>query len=341
MRTAQRTEERRTGRRPLGAAVPLLPERRGAVAAQTATAERILRTLFRHRRLQPGACAEGPCELCLAPHLTKVRRFVAKNDPVHMLLPAFPAKSPNRSKVVGKLPDMAEELALSFLSRVCEEIKEFYAPGARITLCSDGRVFSDLVGVADADVTEYGSELALMLARPGLSSLDVLNLEDLFDLEEKSALREQLCAHYAEPVEIIEARVRAGGRHLALFNGIHRFLFEDRLVLEPCKSRTRVRSECKERALRVIQRSEAWGRLISECFPASLRLSIHPQPAHSAKIGILLGDAADAWLTPWHGVALKEAGGFRLVRRHEAEALGARLVKRGDRASHFELWEGA
>src|SRR5215207_6597280 len=113
--------------------------------ATSATSERILRTLFRHRRLQPGAgaCAERPCEQCLGLHLPKVRRFVVNEEPVHLLLPAFPAKSPNTRKVLGKLPDMAEELALGFLEGVCREIKEHYPPGARVTVCSDGRVFSD------------------------------------------------------------------------------------------------------------------------------------------------------------------------------------------------------
>jgi pyoverdine/dityrosine biosynthesis protein Dit1/AcrR family transcriptional regulator len=307
-------------------------------AAKTATSERILRTLFRHRRLQPGAgaCAENPCEQCLGLHLPKVMRFVVNEEPVHLLLPAFPAKSPNTSKVLGKLPDMAEELALDFLEGVCREIKEFYPPGARVTICSDGRVFSDLVGVEEVDVTEYGRAIASMLERLGAESLDTLNLEDLFDLEDRAALREQLCTHYAEPLATIEERVRTYERHRALFNGIHRFLFEDRLVIEPGKSRNRLRNECRERALRLIQRSEAWGRLIGECFPLALRLSIHPQPPHSDKIGILLGDAEDAWLTPWHGVALKVGDRFKLVRRHEAEALGASVVRRNGRASHYE-----
>jgi pyoverdine/dityrosine biosynthesis protein Dit1 len=265
-----------------------------------------------------------------------VRRFVVNDEPVHLLLPAFPAKSPNTSKVLGRLPDMAEELALGFLEGVCREIKEFYPPGARVTICSDGRVFSDLVGVEEVDVTEYGRAIASMLERLGADSLDTLNLEDLFDLEELDALREQLCAHYAEPLATIEERVRTYERHRALFNGIHRFLFEDRLVIESGKSRNRLRNECRKRALRVIQRSEAWGRLIGECFPLALRLSIHPQPPHSDKIGILLGDAEDAWLTPWHGVALKVGDRFKLVRRHEAEALGASVVWRDGRASHYE-----
>src|SRR6185295_18223554 len=137
-------------------------------------AEKILRQLFRHRRLQPGAgaCAENPCPQCLALHLPKVRRFVRAGEPVHFLLPAFPAKSANPQKVLGRLPDKAEELALGFLERVCAEIGDLYPPGARITICSDGRVFSDLVGVTDDDVTAYGQEIDELMERIGARSLD-------------------------------------------------------------------------------------------------------------------------------------------------------------------------
>ena len=117
-----------------------------------------------------------------------------------------------------------------------------------------------------------------------------------------------------------------------LFNGIQRFLFEDRAVIDAGKSRTQIREECKDRTYEVIRRSDAWGRLVADCFPAALRFSIHPQPPHSEKIGILLGESADVWLTPWHGVALRQGGRFRLIKRKDAEALGARLVDN----SYFE-----
>ena len=62
-----------------------------------------------------------------------------------------------------------------------------------------------------------------------------------------------------------------------------------------------------------------------------------PQPPHAEKIGILLGPADDVWLTPWHAVALLEGGAWKLVKRHQAEELGARIVERDGRPSHFEL----
>jgi pyoverdine/dityrosine biosynthesis protein Dit1 len=307
--------------------------------AATKLAERILRNLFRHRRLQEdaGDCAKDPCPSCLALHLPLVRRFVRAEEPVHVVLPAFPAKSPSPRKTLGPRPDLAEEVSLGFLQSVCDEVRAIYPPGLRVTICSDGRVFGDLVGVKDDDITRYGREIAELIRGLAARSLDTFNMEDLFEGGDFPAMRRHLVDHYAEPVEAIEERTRLHESHRRLFNGIQRFLFEDRVGLDAGKSRTRVRNESRDDAYRVIQRSNAWSRLITECFPAALRFSIHPQPAHSDKIGILLADAADAWLTPWHAVAVRSKGKVRLMHREEAERLGARLVERDGRPSHFEL----
>jgi pyoverdine/dityrosine biosynthesis protein Dit1 len=304
---------------------------------------KVLRQLFRHRRLQTNAgdCAAKPCEQCFALHLAKVRRFVRAAEPIHFLLPAFPAKSPSPKKVLGKLPDMAEELALKFLEHICDEIKEIYPPGVRITICSDGRVFSDLVGVSDQDVSEYGKKIDELRQRIRANSLDLFGMEDLFEIADHARMREQLCLNYADTLAAIENRTHNFEHHQALFNGIQRFLFEDRIAIEPEKSRTQVRNECKQRTYMVIQRSDAWGRLLSDCFPAALRLSIHPQGPHSEKIGILLGEASDTWLTPWHGVAVKRNGNFLLMPRHEAEALGARVITVEGHPSYYQIGDGA
>jgi len=309
--------------------------------ALAALSQNILEQLFHHRRLQTaGSCTERPCEQCLALQLPKVLRFVSQDQPIHFLLPAFPAKSPSRKKVLGHLPDLAEELALRFLDRVCDEIGQLYPPGARITICSDGRVFSDLVGVTDQNVTDYGLELERFRQRIGTRSLDCFSMEDLFETCDHALMREQLVGHYAEPVSAIRQRVNDYEQHRLLFNGIQRFLFEDRLAIETGKSRTQLRNESKENTYLVMQRSDAWGRLLNDCFPGALRLSIHPQSPHAEKIGIRLGEASDAWITPWHGVAVEEAGGFRLMRLSEAEDLGARVVNRFGRPSHLQIGAG-
>jgi pyoverdine/dityrosine biosynthesis protein Dit1/AcrR family transcriptional regulator len=307
-------------------------------------AREILLLLFRNRRLLagsqvcPDAGKDGICAQCLGPHEPLVRRFVGAALPVHLVLPAFPAKSPNPEKVLGRLPDMAEELALEFLNALCQKIKKIYPPGAKITICSDGLVFSDLVGVLDADVTAYAEEIEALVRRLRLAFLDTFHMQDLYDRASSGEqMRESLCAHYAEPIDTIRERLHSNDSQRSLFNGIQRFLFEDCVVLEKNKSRSRIRSECKERTYEVVRRSDAWGRLLADCFPASLRLSIHPQPWHSEKIGILLGESQDVWLTPWHAAALKEKSGFRFVKRVDAETAGAKVVLRDGRPSFLEV----
>jgi len=312
--------------------------RAGDVIA-TGIATEILRIVFRHRRLRQttGGCAANPCPTCLAPHLESVKRFVLAGEPVHFVLPAFPVKSPSRRKTIGPLPDLAEELALSFLQSVCDEVAHVHRPGAKITICSDGRVFSDIVGVTEEAVTRYGAEIASIVATLGGCSLDFFNLEDLFEAEDFEAMRVHLVEHYAEPIEVIRERTRTEDPHRALFCGILRFLVEDRTGQAPGKTRSRLQKDSKSDAYQMIQRSNAWSRLIADHFPDAVRLSIHPQEAHSEKIGIRLCQTSDAWLTPWHSAVLKSQERFRLVHREEAEALGARLVYRSGHPSHYEL----
>lgn len=72
-----------------------------------------------------------------------VEAYVVKNEPVKMVLPAFPCKSPNRvGKVLGSMPDLGEELALMHLNGLCESVAEIYGPGARVVITSDGLVYN-------------------------------------------------------------------------------------------------------------------------------------------------------------------------------------------------------
>lgn len=304
-------------------------------ATVRALALRVLRLIFSRRRLaSPGAC-EPTCEACTAPHLAKTEAFLRAGRPVHLVLPAFPAKSANPRKVLGPLPDMAEVVALTFLQNLCTRVRTFYAPGARITLCSDGRVFSDLVGVVDDDVSAYGREIRVILEQLRADAIDVFDLDQHFGRLPFGEMRAALTERCARPLSAVRARIGAGGQALATWNGIARFLFEDAVALQPTASRTQLRKSTKEQAYEVIQRSDAWSTLVERVFPEALRLSIHPQPAHAEKIGIHLVETLDNWLTPWHSAAVKVGGRYVLMKRYHAERMGAALVHGGIRPSHF------
>lgn len=68
---------------------------------------------------------------------------VKRQEPIRMILPAFPFKSPNsRDKVLGTMPDFGEELALFHLNGLCENIAQVYEHGANVYISSDGLVYN-------------------------------------------------------------------------------------------------------------------------------------------------------------------------------------------------------
>ena len=73
--------------------------------------------------------------------LTQIERYIARNEPVCMVLPAFPFKSANKTtKILGPFSDKGEEVALRHLNRFCQGIDEMYMYGARVYIVSDGLV---------------------------------------------------------------------------------------------------------------------------------------------------------------------------------------------------------
>lgn len=302
-------------------------------------ASRVLTVLLEHRRLaRDGACASRSCESCVAVHRERVARFVSRDEPVEFVLPAFPAKSPNRAKVLGALPDLAERLSLAFLKQLCDRIQAVHPPGARMIICSDGRVFTDVVQFEDSDVTLYQAGLQEMMGELGGGSLGLFHLDQAYPGQAHEKMRSLLMEQYGEELDELRMRVRRERDLLALYLGLTRFLFEDADTPENADSRAARQRKSRSNAYRLLQRSRAWGRLVEERFPHAVRLSIHPQSCSSAKLGIHLtaaSDATDSWMTPWHGTAVKIGNRFVLMKRWQAEGMGAELVHVDGRPSHY------
>jgi pyoverdine/dityrosine biosynthesis protein Dit1 len=165
--------------------------------------------------------------------------------------------------------------------------------------------------------------------------LELFGLDGLYRGCTYETMRRLLMERYGEDVEELERQVRAGGNLVTLYRGLTRFLLEDADRPDYKKSRAGLQRECRRRAYGVMQRSRAWGRLVAERFPEDVRLSIHPQPCGSDKLGINLLEAADNWITPWHGTAVDVGGRFVLMKRYQPEALGADLVYLHGQPSHY------
>ena len=114
----------------------------GCITLKTEAAEQILALLYRHSNSFAGPSPAAESHL---PNLAKLQRFIDAGLPIHFILPAFPAKSPNRQKTLGALPDMADLEGLRMLNALAAKIRAVHAPGARVLICSDGRVFADVV----------------------------------------------------------------------------------------------------------------------------------------------------------------------------------------------------
>ena len=313
-------------------------------------AKKILAEIMSFRRVPEATipCSDSECQKCSSLHLPKICSAVKENKPVTFVLPAFPGKSPNPEKVLGFLPDHAERLSLNFLGTLCQRIKQYYSPGIKIILCSDGRVFSDVVGMKENNVTAYQIELERLIEQMTLSDISTFNLDDFYKEINFEQMRHELMNRYGNSLDFLKQKIRNGATTGAtseeqeanrMYCGITRFLFEDSLYTEQTKSRSAIQKESRSKTYEVIRRSNAWSELIAEHFPDSVRLSIHPQTCGSNKLGIrLIGN--ERWMTPWHGVALETKKGYVLLKRSEAEALGATLIYSSDgRASHYRLRE--
>ncbi|HEY9723306.1 MAG TPA: isocyanide synthase family protein [Oscillatoriaceae cyanobacterium] len=334
---------------PLTASITFAP---GTQTPATETAKAILLEVMQHRRSAgPATCSpEAPCAACMAPHLPKILAKIAQNQPITFVLPAFPGKSPNLAKVLGTLPDMGERRALEFLQQLCERIGRIYEPGAQVILASDGRVFSDAVGMSDADVSAYRDALLDMITELGLKNISTFNLEEIYEGLGFDEMRAQMMDEFGESLEVLRDTVRRAAQDPEataedketnrLYCGITRFLVEDASFPGQTKSRNQIQKDCRSRAYEVILRSQAWSGVVERHFPEAVRLSIHPHGCGAKKLGIHLIETAegDSWMTPWHAVAVEiEEGRFMLTKRSQAEALGARLVNRDGRPSHFTM----
>ncbi|MEV1294300.1 isocyanide synthase family protein [Pseudonocardia sp. NPDC049635] len=301
-----------------------------------ALVEDILGILLHHRRAPRDE--PTPETTAFAPQRAQIRAAVATGTPLRLVLPAFPCKSPNPAKVLSRLPDAGERLSLHHLDRIRAEIAAVHEPGARVLVCSDGHVFADLIGVPDRHVDDYGTalrELAASERLPGFEFFDLSHAWPGRSHDERRALLDQV---WAPSVEQLRRRCRSDPAERALYLGIVRFLVED--AADHGESRAALQRRSRERAYRVVARSNAWSALVADRFPVGVRLSIHPHPAGATKLGVRLVRADDVWTTPWHSCAVRGRDGvWSLQRADGARQLGS-VVRRAGRPDHVAVQVG-
>lgn len=275
----------------------------------------------------------SPEDLKNVPILRKMTEKMMNEEKLVFILPAFPAKSPSPLKTSGVLPDLGEVLALQNLDKMCREIFLNYAPGAEVIICSDGRVFSDVVGVSDELISAYAEGIDEIIRDFGLSHLKTFSMDELLPELKGDELRSVLLRNFSMTTEEVREKAR---NNPSLFNGLHKFMVEDQLPLSNL-SKNQLTKQMKERTYELMKRSDAWSALLDEKFGDVLRLSIHPYPLANEKFGVKLVNCSEKWGTPWHNVTVKTKNGFELMHKVKALELGAKVKMFGGKYAYYEL----
>lgn len=303
------------------------------------TTQKILALLIAYRRTHAGMSNDDDLEAVCRAHGPVIERFVRQGAPLHAILPAFPCKSPSPGKVLGRLPDMAERRSLIFLDELFQDIAALHAPGASLSICSDGRVFAECLDIPDVEISAYADALKAMCAEEGCRHIDFFQLEDVpayrHLAHDPEGLRQALLRDHGQSPEALRASLLTTAQGKAMYCALTRFMLEDRADDIACTSRTQAQKRARSRALWTLSCSEAWGQLLAEQWPDALRLSIHPQMPDAPKLGIRLLDGADDWLTPWHATLLDDPGGPRLLHRRQLDESCLVPVLKDGRPSHF------
>ena len=104
--------------------------------------QHILDTILRYRSPVPKNASDHSDEGGIK-FFGQIYHFVKMKRAIRMAMPAFPFKSPNSTaKVLGTMPDKAEDVALAHLNGLCAAIEDIYPPGAVLVIVSDGIVYN-------------------------------------------------------------------------------------------------------------------------------------------------------------------------------------------------------
>ena len=263
----------------------------------------------------------------------KLYALVSRGDPINFLLPAFPCKSPNTiDKVLGTLPDKAEDRALDYLHEFCSRISSAHGPGCNLLIFADGRVYSDLIGVSDGTINAYMGAIKAMSAS---THIHWSCLDNFFPGMKPDDMRKAVVDNYGKTMDTIKDMIANNPDKLRLYLALTRFLVEDRRW-PATQSKTNIEKTCKARALEGMQRNDAYGAMLKHAYPDHIRLSIHPHSNAGDKIGINLLPGGDGWGTPWHNVLVERKDGtLCLMKKRDAVASGYTLVFADERPSHF------
>ncbi|EAW14838.1 isocyanide synthase xanB [Aspergillus clavatus NRRL 1] len=275
---------------------------------------------------------------------------IQKKEPVRMILPAFPFKSPNgRDKVLGILPDLGEELALHHLNGLCENIQSVYEPGADVYISSDGLVYNDILGVPDETVWEYGEALRKLAVEKELHHIKFIRLFELlehpwipltspeqaksFYLAHAQCLRRELMFRFEDRSFDADEAIRNDVDTCLTYRGYIKFLTKDlapQMDLHFTSKKARAAHVARV-ARSMIVRGKMFAAAIKANRADYVRLSIHDSNgAKKLSISLIPQTRGALGYTPWHAsVAVGLDGTYRTVHAEDVRETHDLIYKNG------------
>ncbi|CAG9952781.1 unnamed protein product [Clonostachys rosea f. rosea IK726] len=256
--------------------------------------------------------------------ISVIAQYVAEDKQIEACLPAFPFKSANKvHKVLGTMPDKAEELALERLNSMCTRIQAVYPPGCQVTIVSDGITYNDLLSISDQETWQYGDALQKMAIKKKFHSIKFSHMRDLIDIDLPEKLREityvancttfrrLLINKYGRTDLDIDDEIANNTDTKLTYLGYKRFLESDLKYIFPRgaeRTANGYRRDCKYLAKQMIIRGYAFAGAVKDAYPNHLRLSIHESIGLN-KVSVCLLNTRTGFTTPWHCSVAQLANG--------------------------------
>lgn len=248
----------------------------------------------------------------------RITKFVENNEPIKFSMLGYPFKSRNiRDKVLGDMPDFGEQKSLEHIRYFNSRIRQIYNPGIKISVISDGLIFSDLWGICDDCVDAYGN---IVRDIGKCECIQFYDMRDFYPLNTNmDVIREKIVSQHGITSEELERRILLDPNVNALYRGMIFFMFEE-LAMDNFPSKTQHQKQAKIKAREMMFRNEAYTNLIHSQFGDHIRLSIHNSTNDGTKYSFQLIKGGTH--SPWHA-ALVVHKDESLSTMHKIDAINA------------------
>jgi len=292
--------------------------------------------VFEEFRMQP-TVNDQYTELGRPKLIEKMSPFVSAYKPIKFSMLGYPMKSPNdRDKVLGKLPDLGEQVSIENFARFAALMKDVYRPGVEFSIISDGFIFADIMQVNDRIVEQYEERVKDMSER-AKAPITWYDMTSFFPRGMSMlTMREKIMEQFGITSEILEQRILMDPDVNSLYRGMIYFMNGD-LAIREYPSRSQLQKHSKIVAREMMFRNEAYSRMIQHEFADHIRLSMHQSVNNGTKYSFQLIPGPKAKHSPWHSALLiNKDGTLETIHKAEAFERKAELVDKDGQPYYFQ-----